>query len=370
MSTAIAERDQRQSVANRNKSIKDMLIERQVEIGRMLPTHINVERFMKSALLVISRSEKLQQCTPQSVIASVINAAELGLDFTPAKGEAYLVPFWNSKTRCMEAQFMPGYRGFITLARRSGVIKNIEAHLVYSHDEFNIEYGATPKLYHKPEVFKSRGSVIGGYAIAFFDDGSFQATFMSAEELESMKGRTKSRDKSNNIVGPWITDENEMKKKTTVRRLFKMLPCSVDLEKAIEYDNRATRIVDDENAIEPGGASRTDSLAETLASTPDNMSGDEVDAEYEDVADDTPPTEPKTKQDYVAAVKALGGQRGLDDNVLNGLAGVFFSETVKDWTKLVQDRLKSLHETLTDNDMFRNLWNDYAASKDDGTLAL
>lgn len=289
--TAVAERH-----IEEETTVKSLLIKKQIEIASMLPKHINVERFMKSALLVVARSPQLQKCTPMSVVASVINAAELGLDFTPAKGEAYLVPFWNSKNNCMEAQFMPGYRGFIALARRSGVVKNIDAHLVYTNDEFELEYGATPKLHHKPEIFKERGRVVGGYAIAFFDDETFQATFMGVEELNSIKARTKSKDRNGNITGPWVTDEKEMQKKTTVRRLFKYLPVSVDLEKAMQYDNRATRIV--ENEIEENGKSRTETLAEMLASTPDIAVSD--DAEYEDIpagtTADTDKSEPEKQK--------------------------------------------------------------------------
>jgi recombinational DNA repair protein RecT len=50
----------------------------------------------------------------------------------------------------MQAKFIPGYRGLIVLARRSGEISNIYAEAVYEGDRFEVELGLTPKLLHVP----------------------------------------------------------------------------------------------------------------------------------------------------------------------------------------------------------------------------
>lgn len=252
-------------------TIAEMLEEKRVSIGQLLPAHVDINRFIKSALLAVSRNPQLMKCTKQSIITSIINAAELGLDFTPAKGHAYIVTFGN------EATFMPGYRGFIDLARRSGVVRNIEAHVVYENDEFDYQLGSEPKLFHRPTLKKDKGKPIGAYAIAFMPGDFHQAEFMDIESLNGIKARSKSK-VNGKPIGPWLTDESEMQRKTVVRRLFKYLPCSPDLEKAIEADNKVTGIdiIDDSDS-----RSRTEQLADLISPKAEDAEFQEVKTEKE-----------------------------------------------------------------------------------------
>ena len=49
----------------------------------------------------------------------------LNLSPSPQLGQFYMVPFNNKKKGCKEAQFQLGYKGYIQLAKRSGVYKKI-----------------------------------------------------------------------------------------------------------------------------------------------------------------------------------------------------------------------------------------------------
>jgi len=236
------------------KTLKEYIEVKRPEIASMLPSHVNVERFLKSAMLAVARDRNLQECTPLSLFTAVVNAAELGLDFTPARGHAYLVKYGTS------AQMMPGFRGMIDLAKRTGDVSQIEAHIVHDADRFEMEFGTTPKLVHVPEIRKPTGKPIGVYAVAHFNDGTSQFEFMSIEQVDAIRKRSKA---ANN--GPWVTDYMEMARKTVVRRLFKYLPSSSDLlDKAIEADNKAVGMVDFE--IEPmEDGEKTSKLADKLA---------------------------------------------------------------------------------------------------------
>ena len=224
-------------------TIRDMLEQKRPDIKQLLPAHVEVERFIKSALLATARNHDLQKCTPASLFTAIVNAAELGLDFTPAKGHAYLIPFNNHGK--LEAQFMPGYRGLIDLAKRSGAVTKIEAHLVHEKDQFELVYGTESKLYHKPFLQGSPGVVIGTYSVAFYANAEPQFEFMRLDEIKAIQRRSKAGGS-----GPWSTDWNEMARKTVVRRIFKYLPSSPDIEKAIEADNRTVGLVD-VDLIEP-----------------------------------------------------------------------------------------------------------------------
>jgi recombination protein RecT len=162
-------------------------------------------------------------------------AAALGLDCSGNLGSGYLVPFYNSKIRAMEAQFIAGYRGLVDLARRSGSILDIQAHVVYAADEFVYRLGLHPVLDHVPnfDVDHRDEDITGAYAIAWIRDAEPHPEYMSRRELDAVMNASKSKDKQGNVFGPWKDYYAEMCKKTVVRRIVKMLPLSIEAADAI-----------------------------------------------------------------------------------------------------------------------------------------
>jgi hypothetical protein len=61
-----------------------------------------------------------------------------------------------------------------------------------------------------------------------------QFIVMTKTEVDGIRGRSKSGQR-----GPWVTDYEEMGKKTVIRKLCKYLPLSIELDTAVELDNRA-----------------------------------------------------------------------------------------------------------------------------------
>lgn len=188
-----------------------------------LPTHLSADRLIKIALTAVAKNPKILDCDRESIMLSVMQAAELGLEPGGALGEGYLVPYGRT------CQFIPGYRGFISLARRSGQIVSIEAHAVYEKDEFVVEFGLDPKLVHRPTLAAERGEVVAFYAVARLVGGGVQHDYMTRADVDAIRKRSRAASS-----GPWVTDYNEMGKKTVIRRLFKALPVSVELCRALE----------------------------------------------------------------------------------------------------------------------------------------
>jgi recombination protein RecT len=223
-------------VANSDKlsNLKNLLERSKGSIAKTLPTHMSAERMVKIAVVAASRNPALLQCDPLSLLRALMEASQLGLEPFTGLQQAYIIPFRNHKTGQHEAQFIPSYRGLIDLARRSGNIVSIEAHLVYEHDTFEVEMGLNPKLRHVPFFEGSRGKIKLVYAVAILKDGGQQFEVMSKSDVDEVKATSKS---ANN--GPWVSHYGEMCRKTCVKRLVKYLPMSVELAKAITKDNAA-----------------------------------------------------------------------------------------------------------------------------------
>ncbi len=216
-------------------TIKDLLRNNKNTIGQALEnTPLTPERLLSVCMTEIRKTPKLRECSQASLLGSVIQAAQLGLEPGSALGHCYLIPFMNRKAGITECQFMLGYRGMLALARRSGAIVNIDARVVFSGDDFDLLYGTDTRVVHKPCLNGERGGVIGVYAVAHLQGGGSQVEYMTLQDVFAIRDASKAKND-----GPWQTHFEEMAKKTVVRRLFKYLPVSVEALTAVGLDERA-----------------------------------------------------------------------------------------------------------------------------------
>jgi recombination protein RecT len=162
-----------------------------------------------------------------------MTCAALGLEPDQFLGQAYLVPFWNEKKKCNEAQLIPGYRGYIALARRTGEVQSVSAQVVFQNDHFILKYGLEEILDHSPAE-GDRGEVKGAYVIFRYKDGAYSFDYMPKADIDAIRKRSKSA-----AVGPWVTDYGEMAKKTVIKRHAKLAPLSVEFQQAVALEDRA-----------------------------------------------------------------------------------------------------------------------------------
>lgn len=227
----------------------------QQQIRAALPRHMTAERMARIAMTELRKTPKLMSCNPMSFLGAVIQCAQLGLEPGNALGHAYILPFEKRKkidgqwqTVDTEAQVIIGYRGMIDLARRSGQIVSLSAQAVYQGDEFECVFGLDPNLRHVPDfnnADRAKPDLLRFvYAVAKLKDGGTQFAVMSRAEINAIRGRSKSAND-----GPWVTDYEAMALKTVIRRLFKYLPVSIELQQAVSLDERAEAGMPQDNPL-------------------------------------------------------------------------------------------------------------------------
>jgi recombination protein RecT len=193
-----------------------------------LPRHMNADRLIRVALTSFNVTPKLLDCTPRSLLGAVIQCAQLGLE-PGVLGHAYLIPYGK------DVQLVVGYKGLIQLARRSGEISTIAAHEVHAKDKFSYQYGLEPKLVHVPSEESDRGPVTHFYAVVRLKDGGAQFEVMTKAQVDAHRDRYSRAAKQ----GPWVTEYPEMGKKTVLRRVLKLSPASIEVQQAVDLDERA-----------------------------------------------------------------------------------------------------------------------------------
>lgn len=211
--------------------MSQMLAGRMKQIKSVIASNLTPEKMARIALNELRNNDFLAKIAiqnPESFVNAVIQASHLGLEIGGTLGQAYLVPFKG------EIKMMPGYRGLIALSRRSGAVTSINAEIVYSNDEFELELGLAAKVRHKPRLDGERGEPRLAYMVAHFKDGGHHFEWMSIEEIMKIKQRSSAVQSGKKT--PWDTDRDEMIRKTVVRRGWKYLPMSIEMQSAAEIE--------------------------------------------------------------------------------------------------------------------------------------
>lgn len=282
------------------KDFRSGLEQMKSQLALALPKHITPDRLMRVVLTTVQKTPQILDCTQVSVWGAILQAAQLGLEPDGILGEAYLIPY---KDTC---QLIPGYKGLIKLARQSGQISTVYAKVVREKDSFRYAYGIKDVLKHVPVLTDEPGPVTHAYAVARLKDGAVQFEVMSVKEIEAIRARSKA-----SKSGPWVTDFEEMAKKTVLRRLCKMLPASVELARAVVLDEQVDANLPQEfqTALDVNGAAQDDAPEQ---GSPPAPAADGKPKTLDDLAAKAAPAPangnaPKTKTQKPIQVEIVGG---------------------------------------------------------------
>ena len=222
-------------------------------VAKALPRHLTPDRFLRVALTAAMRVPKLAQCTQDSVTQCLLQCSQFGLE--PDGRRAHLIPFEDKRNNRTVCTLILDYKGLVELAMRSGLVSHLHADVVREGDLFSYSLGEIKEhvpwfLRRDREKPDQPGQDIAVYAFARMRDGASAVAVMSIDEVYAIRdgsqgykawraGYVKSStwDPDN-----WVA-EQEMKKKTALRRLTKMLPLSPEFRDAVEADDASEETV-------------------------------------------------------------------------------------------------------------------------------
>lgn len=186
---------------------------------------------------------KIATSNQNSLRNAVINIATVGLSLNPALKYAYLVP--RDGRVCLDFSYI----GLVHLACDAGSLRWVQADIVRKNDVFESK-GVGTKPVHDYDVFGERGEIVGAYCVAKTVDNEYLTTVMNIADIYAIRDRSTAWQKSKK--GPWLTDPEEMIKKTVIKRAFKLWPKNDKrLDMAIQAVNEHEGIdFDDEIVVE------------------------------------------------------------------------------------------------------------------------
>lgn len=267
------------------------------------------DAFIASVIDLYTSDKQLQTCNPQDIIAQALKAASMQLPINKALGFAYIVVY-NNSVKVQDEQgrdkwikvptptFIPGYKGYIQLAMRTGQYRYINADFVYEGELRQIN-----RLTGEVALDGERKSdkIVGYFGYIELLNGFSKTLYMSVDDMAKYakryapslgKGTTvealiklANTEQSGKQVG-WLGNFNDMALKTVTRRLLsKYGYLSVEMQGAVADDIAVNE-------------QRNDLLAEN-ANSVDFV---EADVQFEEVDTDT--GEVKTAQASDSTPKA------------------------------------------------------------------
>lgn len=227
------------------------------------------DAFVASLIDLYNGDKSLQMCNTNSLVCEALRAATLKLPLNKALGFAYIVVYNNSVKRVDEngndvidpnthkpiydkvptPTFIPGYKGYIQLAMRTGQYKTINADFVYDGELRKVNK-LTGEIAFDGE--KKSDNIIGYFCYFELLNGFSKTLYVTVEDMAKYakqyapsisKNTTVEQliDKAKNVfvtnkVG-WEGNFNDMALKTVIRRLLsKYGYLSVEMQDAISGD--------------------------------------------------------------------------------------------------------------------------------------
>jgi recombination protein RecT len=205
------------------------------QLQNAMPKTFSASRLARIALTAMTRTPALENCDQASLARCILDLAQVGLE--PDGRHAHLIPFKNTNRKCTECQLIIDYKGYVQLVYRSGMALSIHADVIYEGDDFAVDRGEVSRHTkwewrpqgQRPEM---RGKLRGAYATVRLKGGGEASVVMTKDEIDAIRKRSKSRDNS-----PWVTDYEEMAKKSVFKRLTKWVPISAEVRNALDADD-------------------------------------------------------------------------------------------------------------------------------------
>lgn len=258
-------------VADAANGLKREIRLMKAEFAKAVPRFLDPETLVRDACTAVSQTDGLWECEWSTVLGAIMSAGQLGLRIGTGLGHCWILPFWSTAAGCYRAQLVIGYKGYIDLCYRSGLVTGIRSEIVYQSEADSTEPvrwkefywdEQGPHLYHRPdinivkrhscvlcnetnpdcELFLADPGAHGEKIHAFYaqartrNGGVNVARPWGLGMMLDHRRRYAKKTKAGVLKGPWRDEFPQMGKKTLLRELTSQLPKSAEVSHALAAD--------------------------------------------------------------------------------------------------------------------------------------
>jgi len=215
------------------------------KIGKSLEQYAireyNKSAFAKSAMLAIMENNDLASALMSeqgriTLFQALRYAASTGLSLNPQEGKACLIAYEKDGKHNISYQIMKN--GMIDLAMDSGNVEFLTVDTVRDGDLFSLEKTSDGDKYHFTPALQDRGEIIGFFAAIKLKSGSSHVCWMTKEEIEGHRDAYSAMYKYKPEKSPWAKSFEGMGLKTVIKKLFRNLRISREVDIAVGTDDK------------------------------------------------------------------------------------------------------------------------------------
>lgn len=242
-------------------TVADLVLKSKDQFAKALPRHFDTDKFLRIAMTCLRKNEKLSQCDSTSLMAALMQAAQLGLSPDPLTGQAYLIPRQRSINtggqwqKVWECNFQIGAKGARVLVMNTGEVQSINILPVYEEDKIQETYRfGEGGIVFEPAMDGAREVLKGVYCLVRFKNGmapleryiriaeiykrransdAYQYAAKCYEEYQALPEDKRSTKEALRLLSnyqdtPWVKWEAEMVEKTALKMICGDLPIDVE----------------------------------------------------------------------------------------------------------------------------------------------
>jgi recombination protein RecT len=219
------------------------------EVAALVGGEAQARTFVRVVLTAVQQTPDLLSADRRSLLLACMKAAR---DKLMPDGKEAVFNIYTTKQKVdgrdqwvPTVQYLPMVAGLIKKLYASGVVSFVDACCVYERDEFAYERGDAPRLVHRPFLGGEPGEIVAAYVVVKLTSGEVKREVMPRRDIEKVRAASKAPD------GPgWKNWYDQFAIKAVIKRAYKQLPSSVELEQVIAADNDAIGFADFANATD------------------------------------------------------------------------------------------------------------------------
>lgn len=208
------------------------------QIAPLVGGEAQAKMFVRVTLNAIQKTPELLDADRKSLLLACMQAAR---DKLMPDGKEAVLNIYNTKHKIggrevwmPTVQYLPMVAGLIKTLYASGEVTLVDGVAVYAADLFDYARGDSPYIHHKPNMTAEPGEIIAAYVVVKLKSGEKKLEVIPRRDIDKIREASKAPNSP-----AWAKWLDQMAIKAVIKRVYKQIPSSVEVDQVIAADNDA-----------------------------------------------------------------------------------------------------------------------------------